>query len=164
MPLKNPVLNRYVDGLAPGKLEWIGLRPAHKAEMLEVAQVNALAGLGLDGDHRAEKTPGSARQVTLISAEHIEVIAQLLGKDMVLPMQLRRNLVIRGINPSVLRYKRFRIGTAEFEATAQCHPCKRMEDALGKGGFAAMYGHGGLCAKVLTSGQICLGDAVTLLT
>jgi MOSC domain-containing protein YiiM len=38
-----------------------------------------------------------------------------------------------------------------------------MEENLGKGGVAAMIGHGGLCAKIIESGDIALGDAITVL-
>lgn len=50
---------------------------------------------------------------------------------------------------------RFRIGEAEFETNAHCHPCSRMEPALGKG--AAMLGRGG-CAKIIKGGVIRVGD------
>ena len=40
-----------------------------------------------------------------------------------LPKALRRNLVIKGINLTALRYQRFSIGDAIFEAGALCHPC-----------------------------------------
>ncbi|MBT3410673.1 MAG: sulfurase, partial [Halieaceae bacterium] len=76
------------------------------------------------------------------------------------PGLLRRNLVISGINLNALRHQRFEIGDALFEAGALCHPCSRMEAALGKGGVAAMIGHGGLCCKILRSGSIALGNTV----
>lgn len=75
-------------------------------------------------------------------------------------MLLRRNLVVTGINLTALRYQQFSIGDALFEANALCHPCRRMEQELGKGAVAAMLGHGGLCCKVLKSGQIRTGDRV----
>ena len=103
---------------------------------------------------------GSARQVTLINREHIEVVAKLLGLESIDPGLLRRNLVVSGINLIALRHQRFRIGEAEFEATAQCHPCVRMEQALGKGTVAAMLGHGGICAKIIKGGVIAVGDEV----
>jgi len=81
-------------------------------------------------------------------------------KDGIDPAILRRNLVVSGINLTALRHQRFQIGDALFEATALCHPCSRMEKALGKHGVAAMLGHGGLCAKIIRGGKITVGDDV----
>jgi len=117
-----------------------------------VDRPDVIQHLGLMGDRRCENTSGSARQVTLINAEHIEVIAKLLGFDQIDPARLHRNLVISGINLQALRHQRFQIGDAVFEATAQCHPCGHMEQVLGRGGTAAMLGHGGLCVKIIHTG------------
>lgn len=149
---------RYLHDLEPGRLEWIGLRPKRKQELVVVDSVEALAGLGLTGDHRCSKTPGSARQVTLISVEFIHLIEIYTGINQVDPALLRRNLVVSGINLNALRHQQFRIGTALFEATALCHPCVRMDQALGHGGAAAMLGYGGLCARILESGRVSIGD------
>ena len=47
---------------------------------IEIAtSTKALEGLGLEGDRRCNGSYGSARQVSLISQEHIEVVAKLLG-------------------------------------------------------------------------------------
>jgi len=158
--MRSTLLDRFARDLGPGTLTWIGLRKQRRGAVTSVDQVRAIATLGLEGDHRASKTPGSARQVSLISEEFIQQIAHFTGRDSIDPALLRRNLVVRGINLHALRYQRFRIGEAEFEATALCHPCSRMETALGKGGVAAMLGHGGLCAHILRSGVIRVGDAV----
>lgn len=164
MKSQNQPFNRLPKDLPPGSLTWIGIRPAHQQPMLEVDSVKALQDLGLEGDHRCNKTPGSARQITLISEEYIERIKIFSGNPAVHPAQLRRNLVVKGINLAAIRYQVFRIGTAEFEATALCHPCSRMETAIGKGGLAAMLGHGGLCAKITQSGIIRIGDTLKVLT
>ncbi len=119
-----------------------------------MSEVQALETLGLEGDHRCDKTPGSARQVTIISEEYIQMIRHFTGLETLPPGVLRRNLVVKNINLTALRHQQFTIGDALFEATALCHPCSRMETALGKGGVAAMLGHGGLCAKILRSGTI----------
>jgi len=157
------LLSRHLQDLKPGQLDWIGLRPERKVEMLVVDQVEAIAEMGLAGDRRCKGTAGSARQVTLINREHIDVVAKLLGLESVDPADLRRNLVVSGINMMALRHQRFCIDEVEFEASAQCHPCLRMEQALGKGAVAAMLGHGGVCAKIIKGGVIRVGDEVVKL-
>ncbi|WP_054342600.1 MOSC domain-containing protein [Neptunomonas antarctica] len=157
------LLSRHLQDLKPGQLDWIGLRPERKVNMQCVTHVEAVAEMGLAGDRRCKGTPGSARQVTLINREHIDVVASLLALESIDPAVLRRNLVVSGINLMALRHQRFRIGEVEFEATAQCHPCVRMEQALGKGAVAAMLGHGGVCAKIIKGGVIALGDEVAKL-
>ena len=153
----NP-LDRFARDLSPGTLTWIGLRTERRGQVTPVERARAVAAKGLEGDHRMDKTPGSARQLTLISEEFIEQIIHFTGIDSIDPVLLRRNLVVRGINLNCLRHQRFQIGEALFEATALCHPCSRMETALGKGGVAAMIGHGGLCARILSTGYISVGD------
>lgn len=92
------------------------------------------------------------------------MISHYLGGKAVHAQQLRRNLVVKNINLTALRYQQFQIGGAIFEAGALCHPCQRMEQTLGKGGIAAMMGHGGLCCKIIESGTIKIGDSVRLLS
>lgn len=164
MSAQSKLFSRYVTSLPPGELTWIGVRPGRRMKMQALPATQAVATLGLEGDHRMEKTPGSARQVTIISEEFIAQIGHFLGDKNVRPEQLRRNLVVKNINLNALRYQQFQIGEAIFEASALCHPCSRMEQELGKGGLAAMLGHGGLCCKVIQSGEIKSGDRVELLT
>ena len=150
----------------PGRLEWIGLRTGHRRVVTTVPEVEAKAGLGLLGDHRTlGKTPNpqAKRQVTLIQAEHLPVVASLTGQEEVDPTRTRRNLLVSGINLLALKDRRFSIGPVEFEGTGECHPCSRMEETLGAGGFNAMRGHGGITARVLTDGVITVGDPVDLI-
>ncbi len=76
---------------------------------------------------------------------------------------MRRNLVIGGINLLALKNEKFSIGECVLKGTGLCHPCSRMEEALGTGGYNAMRGHGGITAIVIRGGTIALGDSVTLL-
>lgn len=155
-----------------GELVWMGLRPAYRQPLQVVHEVEVLADAGLSGDHTGAqglknlqtrgKNP-SKRQVTLIQAEHLEVVAQLMRLPEVRPEQLRRNLVVRGINVHALKKARFRIGEVVFEGTGDCHPCSRMEEELGPGGYNAMRGHGGITARVISGGVIRLTDVVELL-
>lgn len=148
-----------------GRVEWIGLRTARRGAVRVVEEVQAIAGRGLSGDHRSDRDPdpSAKRQVTLVQAEHLPVVAALAGRDGVDPALLRRNLVISGINLLSLKDHRFRIGDAELVGTGECHPCSRMEENLGAGGYQAMRGHGGLTARIVRDGTVRIGaDVVPL--
>jgi MOSC domain-containing protein YiiM len=135
MSVQGRLFARYLNDLPSGKLEWIGLRPARKEAMNIVESAVAIEGFGLEGDRRCQGIEGSARQVTIISVEYIDTISRLLKKESIDPAILRRNLVVSGINLTALRHQRFQIGDCILEATALCHPCSRMEAALGTAGF-----------------------------
>ena len=157
----NP-LNAYLGHLGVATIDWIGVRPRRREPLEPVSRVEAVAEMGLRGDHRMGKTPGSGRQVTLISREFVTQIEQHLGKTGLDPAALRRNIVVSGINLNALRRQQFWLGEALFEATQLCHPCARMEAELGPGGVIAMMGYGGLCTKVLQTGPIAIGDTLRL--
>ncbi|MEM1108617.1 MAG: MOSC domain-containing protein [Planctomycetota bacterium] len=162
-----------------GWVEWIGVRPERDRPMVEVEQASVSREAGLDGDRYAGK-PGSKRQVTLIQYEHLAVIAGCLGREdrtgLDLPGLLRRNIVVSGINLLALKGKTFRIGSsggasggnsgsgggAVLRWTGLCHPCSKMEAALGPGGYNAVRGHGGITATVESAGDFAVGDAVRL--
>ena len=141
-----------------GRVEWIGLRPARRAAVQPVDEVTALTGQGLDGDHYRSR--GGSRQVTLLQFEHLAVVRRLLRLDDLDPALLRRNLVISGIPLAALKGWRFRVGGAVLEGTGFCHPCSRMEETLGTGGYNAMRGHGGINARVLQGGTLAVGSEV----
>jgi MOSC domain-containing protein YiiM len=71
------------------------------------------------------------------------VIARLARVAAIDPVALRRNRVISGINLLVLKGETLRVGDAVLELVAPCHPCSRMEEAIGVGGYAAMRGTAG---------------------
>lgn len=157
----------------PGRLDAIYLRPDRGQPCLPQDQVQAIANLGLKGD-RASLRPssqsnGSKRQVTLLQAEHLPVIAALTGRAKINPAVLRRNLVVSGLNLLAAKalFKdqpiHLLIGDVVLEVTGPCEPCSRMEQVLGTGGYNAMRGHGGITARILRSGVLRARDAVQVI-
>jgi MOSC domain-containing protein YiiM len=142
----------------PGEVLWIGLRPARRAPMQSLAEAEAVAGRGLVGDRYS--SPEGARQVTLFQLESLHAIASHLGRASVEPEELRRNILVKGINLMALKGRQFRIGASVFEATGECHPCSRLETTLGVGGYNATRGLGGITARVILGGTIHIGDTV----
>ncbi|MBX0289128.1 MOSC domain-containing protein [Hymenobacter sp. HSC-4F20] len=144
-----------------GRLEWIGLRPVRRAGVLAVAEATAETDRHLHGDH-ARPRPGGKRQVTLIQHEHLAAVAGFLRLPAPIdPGRLRRNLAVSGLNLLALKNRRVHIGDEVIlEITGECHPCSRMEEELGPGGYNAMRGHGGLTARIIQGGIMRVGDAV----
>lgn len=144
-----------------GHVAWIGIRPGARQPLTSVETVEAVAGTGLRGDHYDK--PGGKRQLTLIQGEHLDAAASILSQSEIDPHLTRRNIVVRGINLQALKERRFSIGEVVIEATGDCVPCSRMEENLGAGGYNAMCGHGGITARIVSGGQISLGDPIKLL-
>jgi MOSC domain-containing protein YiiM len=145
--------------MRPGTVMWIGLRPGRREDLGAVACADLDPDPGLIGDHYRSRSSRS-RQVTLIQAEHLVAIGAYLGVDPIAPGRLRRNIVVDGINLHALKNQSFQLGSALLLATGECHPCSRMEEALGTGGYNAVRGHGGITARVVRGGRVCLGDAI----
>ena len=144
-----------------GKVHWIGIRPSRNEEQIVLSTVDAIVGKGLKGD-RYNGNSGK-RDVSIIQAEHLEIVGRLLGKSTIDPLQTRRNIVVSGVNLISLKGKTIRIGSTELEVTGPCAPCSKMETNLGAGGYNAMRGHGGITARVVKTGTISVGDTLEVI-
>ena len=156
-----------------GRLEAIIVRPARRQAAVQIEQTFAITDVGLQDDRRGiDHNPSngkiSDRQVTLIQAEHIDVVAKLMRLTNLQATTLRRNLVVSGVNllaikPLFAHQKHFlHIGEVVLEVTGICAPCTRMEEILGEGGYNAMRGHGGINAKIIKGGMLTVGNAIKL--
>ncbi len=143
-----------------GEVMWLGTSAAPRAEIISRQQVEVIHG-GLEDDHHCR--PGRRRQITLLQYEHLQALATLLDVERIFPEALRRNILISKVSVASLRYCRFQIGSAVLQGSGSCPPCSRMEENLGPGGYAAMLGHGGITATVVTPGTISIGDPVEVL-
>jgi len=157
-----------------GRVEQILLRPARGVATESVPQAVAVAGAGLLGDRtaspialRPDRPGGHKRQVTLIQAEHLPLLAAWSGRDAVDAALLRRNIVVSGLNllsaRALFAGDVFALHLGDevvLHLTGPCDPCSKMEAVLGRGGYNAMRGHGGVTARVARGGRLAVGDAV----
>ena len=143
-----------------GRVEWIGGANQRKGDVVGRRECQLEPGSGIDGEHHAIGGE-THREVTLIQHEHLSAVAALTGRDSVDPGLLRRNIVVSGINLLALQERTFQLGDVVLEGTGPCVPCERMEQNLGVGGYNAMIGHGGICARVVSAGTVRVGDVVS---
>ncbi|HET9613584.1 MAG TPA: MOSC domain-containing protein [Candidatus Limnocylindrales bacterium] len=136
--------------------------------MQPVERVRAIAGVGLEGDRYALGTghyspdPKVDRQITLIAAEEIDRLAADVGIELA-PGETRRNVMTRGVDVNALVGRRFRIGSVECQGTRLCEPCAYLEGLLGRPVLEPLVHRAGLRARLLTDGEIALGDEVVAL-
>ena len=143
-----------------GTLVSIATRPVKRQPLVYQEEVELDTEKGILGDHYQGRS--GKRQVTLIQEEHLKGVAQMLGIAEVDPLLTRRNLVVKGINLLAFKGRKFHIGDTLLEMTGPCEPCSRMEENFGAGGYNAMRGHGGICARVISGGTIRTGDHIRL--
>lgn len=157
-----PLADLLLRHARPGRVEAIYLRPARGEPVVRVEQADAVAEVGLEGD----RSRGGKRQISLIQAEHLPVIASLVGLAELDAALLRRNVVVSGINLTALKPMLkgqsllIRLDEAVIELSGECAPCSRMEMVLGLGGYNAMRGHGGFVARITQSGRVRVGGEV----
>ena len=157
--LTNELKNHHPNN---GKIEWIGLRKSENNTVLNVETAELLSGHGLVGD-KAGQRKGGKRQVTLIQAEYLAVIASFLKRKSISPQELRRNIVVSGINLAILKGSKVQINDAVLGITGSCAPFKKMEQVFGFGGYNAMRNHGGVTAVVENGGVVSVGDKMEVL-
>jgi MOSC domain-containing protein YiiM len=112
----------------------------------------AIAGQGLEGCAHANPPK---REVLFASKEHLDSVN-------VDPGAIRENITVDGADVEKWPVgQRVRVGAAEFEITMVCDPCHRM-DELRDGLRAKLQGKRGMLARVVESGEVAVGDEVTL--
>ncbi|MCX9157688.1 MOSC domain-containing protein [Niveibacterium sp. 24ML] len=135
---------------------------AQDAPMNSVQQVDAVAGCGLRGDRyfKPDGNADPASQITLIERECIDAFVAETGLALSHD-QPRRNLVTEGVRLNDLCGKRFRVGDVELEGIELCEPCSTFAQRTYRQVVKTFVGKGGLRARIVTSGTINVGDAIT---
>lgn len=145
-----------------GVIAGLARHAAPRAAMEVIDRATITPERGVEGDCKGRFKPGgrNRRQVTLIERRDWETATAALGVD--LPWSDRRaNILVDGINLPQLPGTVLRIGEVRLVVMVECDPCHRM-DALAPGLQQALRDdwRGGVCTRVLTGGEIAVGDAI----
>jgi MOSC domain-containing protein YiiM len=129
---------------------WRAPQRRRPMERLEAARVleNGLEGC-------AHSRPGK-RSILFVAAQDLDELGVEHGA-------VRENFTVGGAD--VMSWpvgQRVSVGSAEFEISMVCDPCELMEN-IRPGLQAELEGKRGMLARVLRTGEVALGDPVTLL-
>jgi MOSC domain-containing protein YiiM len=149
-----------------GNVESLHIVAEKSQPMATVEAVQAVAGQGLDGDRYAtgkgtySEFPEEGRQITLFEQETLEALRR--DHNITLePHQTRRNVITRGVPLNHLVGRQFLVGAVLLEGTRLNKPCQYFEDLLGiKSLFKSLIHRSGLNCRILTGGEIRVGDSI----
>jgi len=127
--------------------------------LVEVEQIECVAGHGIRGDRFYDYRDNYKGQITFFSLEVFDKLAARFDLTDKSPGSLRRNVIVSGIDLNDLIGEEFSIQSVRLRGTAQCKPCYWMNQAIAPGAEEFLQGNGGLRAQILTDGVISVGDA-----
>lgn len=146
------------------------------APMQSMTKVKINMGFGIENDRYALGTgaysaiePAKVRHISLIALSGIELANEWLraGDEPTFDGgETRRNIVLTGITASELNNlvgQQFWLGDIELLGTELCVPCERPAHLLNRPSFMdAFEERGGIRAEALNSGELVVGDNLTL--
>lgn len=149
-----------------GQLTAIFVAPVGSAPMESLDRVEAVAGQGLRGDryaeHRGHWSPLDECQVTLVAAEDLDQIESQYGVS-VQAGEHRRNLVTGGLDLLNLYGRTFTVGDAVFAFDRPRPPCRYIASITEPSMTRALGARrGGVCARVVQSGVMHVGDEIVI--
>ncbi len=119
-----------------------------------VPEVHCVAGRGIEGDRFFGWKQNYRGEVTFFAIEAYDALCARLDVWNRPPSVLRRNVVMEGADLNAWIGQEFELQGVRFLGTEEARPCFWMERAFAPGAEAALKGHGGLRAKVLTGGVL----------
>jgi MOSC domain-containing protein YiiM len=131
--------------------------------LVEVRQIECVAGRGIRGDRFYDYRDNYKGQITFFSLDVFEKLTQHFGLTNKSPGAARRNIVVSGVELNDLIGEEFSIQGVHLRGTAHCAPCYWLDQAIAPGAEKFLKGNGGLRAQILSDGVIAVGDAQLVL-
>jgi MOSC domain-containing protein YiiM len=127
-------------------------KPPGENPMVEVAEIECVAGRGLRGDRFFDFKQNYKGQITFFAWETYEALCRELGMRDKPLSTFRRNVITAGVDLNELIDQKFQIQGVRFRGTEECRPCYWMDQAFAPGANEFLRGRGGLRAVILSNG------------
>lgn len=130
-----------------------------------VESVRAVQGKGLEGDRyfygqgtfNKPQLSQDVREISILPYETLLECNRRLESSLDF-LDLRRNLIVKNFDTSLLEDKVFTIGTAKFRIVRTCPPCRYLSRLLDKDMMRGLKYIGGHRAVIVQSGVLALED------
>jgi len=132
-----------------------------------VDTIRAVQGKGLEGDRyffkqgtfNKPQLSQDVREISILPYDALEECNARLNTSLDF-LDLRRNLIIKDFDTSVLEDKVFTIGTARFRIVRTCPPCRYLSRLLEVDMMTGLKYIGGYRAVIIQSGLLHVGDTL----
>ena len=138
-------------------------RPPDDYPLVEVREIECVAGRGIRGDRFYDYKHDYKGQITFFAQEVFDALSAAFPHVRKSAGALRRNVIVSGVNLNSLIGEEFELQGVRFVGTAHCRPCYWLDQAFAPGAEAWLKGNGGLRAQILTSGTLKVGAAELVL-
>ena len=141
----------------------IGITKNHNQEIIDVTEIDLVAGKGIIGDRHFKDYNDPFNQLSIIESEFIDEY-NFKNKLNIPHLNFRRNIVTKGIQLNDLVGKKILVGNIELEGIDLCRPCRHLTEVLGQDNIIKEFlRRGGLRCQVLSSSSIKIGDQIKVL-
>ena len=141
----------------------IGLSKNHNQEIIEVTEIDLIAGKGIVGDRHFKDYNDPFNHLTIIESENIDAY-NLKNKLNIPYLNFRRNIVTRGIKLNDLVGKKISIGSVKLEVLDLCRPCRHLSEKLGRNDIIKEFlRKGGVRCQIMNDGKISLNNKIKII-
>ena len=141
----------------------IGLSKNHNQEIIEVTEIDLVAGKGIVGDRHFKDFNDPYNQLSIIESENIDEY-NFKNKLNIPLLKFRRNIVTKGIRLNNLLQKRIKIGSVKLEVIDLCRPCRHLSEKLERNDIIKEFlRKGGVRCQIINDGKISLGDQIKII-
>ena len=141
----------------------IGITEKNNQEIEKKDTIEVVASKGIVGDRYFHDFNGDREQITLIESENIDYYNNTFSTKFTY-LEFRRNIVTKNIKLNDLVGKTIQVGEIKLKVNDLCRPCKDLQQRLGKSNIIKEFlRRGGLRCEILSSGNINIGDKISVL-
>lgn len=131
-------------------------KPAGENPIVQVSEIECVAGSGIKGDRFFDYKKDYKGQITFFEIETHRDLCEKFSVYDKGPETYRRNVIVEGQDLNDLIGKEFEIDGVRFLGTEEASPCFWMNQAFHEGAEEALQGKGGLRAKIIEGGRLCV--------
>jgi len=145
------------------KIIKIGIAELNNKEIVEVNEIDLVAGKGVIGDRHFKDYNDPYNHLSIIESESIDEYNR--KHNLNIPyLNFRRNIITRGIKLNHLIEKKILIGNVQLDVIDLCRPCRHLSEKLKKDNIIKEFlKKGGIRCEILNDGKISISDQIKII-